>query len=137
MFKNLRPLFPYFRRYKWSYIQGGVSVLLMNGIWILFPQVIRRAVDDLNGGITSHKIITYSLLLIAVAATKGIFQYLTRWVVIGVSREIEFDFRNDLFRHLESPSYSYYHPTPTGDILHNSPNDLMAYRLLLGTALLY
>ena len=84
MFRSLRPLAPYFRRYKWQYVLSAFSVLLMNGIWILFPQVIRRAVDDLNGGITSHKIVTYSLLLIAVAATKGIFQYLTRWVVIGV-----------------------------------------------------
>src|SRR5437763_9750158 len=137
MVKNLRPLFPYFRRYKWSYIQGGVSVLLMNGIWILFPQVIRRAVDDLNGGITSHKIVTYSLLLIAVAATKGIFQYLTRWVVIGVSREIEFDLRNDLFQHLESLSYSFYQRTRTGDIMARATNDLNAVRMLLGPAIMY
>ncbi len=100
MFKSLKPLAPYFRKYIWGYVLGGVSVLLMNGIWILFPQVIRRAVDDLTSGITQQKIVTYSLLLIALAAAKGIFQFLTRWVVIGISREVEFDLRNDLFRRL-------------------------------------
>ena len=73
----------------------------------------------------------------AVAATKGIFQFLTRWVVIGVSREIEFDLRNDLFRHLESLSYSYYQRTRTGDIMARATNDLNAVRMLLGPAIMY
>src|SRR5258706_12614529 len=137
MFKNLRPLFPYFRRYKWGYCWGGASVLLHNGIWILFPQVILRAVDDLNAGVTQHKVVTYALLLLAVAAVKGIFQFLTRWVVIGVSREIEFDLRNDMFRHLEALSYSYYQRTRTGDIMARATNDLNAVRMLLGPAIMY
>ena len=77
------------------------------------------------------------LLLLAVAATKGIFQFLTRWIVIGVSREIEFDLRNDLFRHLESLSYSYYQRTRTGDIMARATNDLNAVRMLLGPAIMY
>src|SRR6184192_3880411 len=123
MFTNLRPLFPYFRRYKWSYIQGGLSVLLTNGIWILFPQVIRRAVDDLNSGVTRHKLIVYSLAILVVAGAKGIFQFLTRWILIGISRDIEFDLRNDLFTHLESLPYDYYQRTRTGDIMARTTND--------------
>ncbi len=95
--KSLRPLIPYLKKYRGSYVVGTICVFLTNGIWILFPLVIRRAVDDLHLGITRHKLVTYALLLLAVAATKGIFQFLTRWIVIGVSREIEFDLRNDLF----------------------------------------
>jgi ATP-binding cassette, subfamily B, multidrug efflux pump len=137
MFKNLKPLAPYFRRYKWSYVLGAVSVLLHNGIWILFPQIIRRAVDDLYAGVTQHKVITYAALLVAVAVAKSIFQFLTRWVVIGVSREVEFDLRNDLFQHLESLSYSYYQRTRTGDIMARATNDLNAVRMLLGPAIMY
>src|SRR5581483_10854375 len=137
MFKSLKPLAPYFRKYIWGYVLGGVSVLLMNGIWILFPQVIRRAVDDLTSGITQQKIVTYSLLLIALAAAKGIFQFLTRWVVIGISREVEFDLRNDLFRRLEQLSYSFYQRTRTGDIMARATNDLNAVRMLLGPAIMY
>src|SRR5207248_249830 len=65
------------------------------------------------------------------------FQYLTRWIVIGVSREIEFDLRNDLFKHLEKLSYSYYQRTRTGDIMARATNDLNAVRMLLGPAIMY
>jgi len=135
--KSLRPLFPYFKKYWRGYALGTVCVFLNNGIWILFPQVIRRAVDGLLQGVTRQKLLTYALLLLAVAAFKGIFQFLTRWVVIGISREIEFDLRNDLFRHLESLSYSYYQRTRTGDIMARATNDLNAVRMLLGPAIMY
>jgi ATP-binding cassette, subfamily B, multidrug efflux pump len=135
--KSLSPLFPYLKKYRGSYILGTVCVFLNNGIWILFPQVIRRAVDDLHLGVTRQKLVTYALLLLAVAGAKGIFQFLTRWIVIGVSREIEFDLRNDLFRHLESLSYSYYQRTRTGDIMARATNDLNAVRMLLGPAIMY
>src|SRR6202790_1027661 len=135
--KSLRPLVRYFKKYRRSYAVGTLCVFLTNGIWILFPLVIRRAIDDLHLGITRHKLVTYALLLLAVAAIKGIFQFLTRWIVIGVSREIEFDLRNDLFRHLESLSYSYYQRTRTGDIMARATNDLNAVRMLLGPAIMY
>ena len=135
--KSLRPLIPYFKKYRSSYVVGTVCVFLTNGVWILFPLVIRRAIDDLHLGITRHKLVTYALLLLAVAGIKGLFQFLTRWIVIGVSREIEFDLRNDLFRHLEGLSYSYYQRTRTGDIMARATNDLNAVRMLLGPAIMY
>jgi ATP-binding cassette subfamily B protein len=135
--KSLRPLFPYLKKYRRSYAVGTLCVFLNNGIWILFPQVIRRAVDDLHLGVTRQKLLTYALLLLAIAGAKGIFQFLTRWIVIGVSREIEFDLRNDLFRHLEKLSYSYYQRTRTGDIMARATNDLNAVRMLLGPAIMY
>jgi ATP-binding cassette, subfamily B, multidrug efflux pump len=134
---SLRPLFPYLRKYRLSYLFGAVCVLLNNGIWILFAQIIRRAIDELQTGVTRHQLQKYSLLLLAVAGFKGVFQYLTRWVLIGVSREIEFDLRNDLFRHLERLSYSFYQRTRTGDIMARATNDLNAVRMLLGPAIMY
>lgn len=135
--KNLRPLFPYLKKYRSAYIWGGLCVLLMNGTWILFPLIIRNAINDLWRGVTLHKLLTASLLLLLVAGIKGIFQFLTRWIVIGASREIEFDLRNDLFRHLEGLSYSFYQRTRTGDIMARATNDLNAVRMLLGPAIMY
>ena len=135
--KSLRPLIPYFKKYRRGYAVGTICVFLMNGIWILFPLVLQRAVDDLRLGVNRHKLVTYAWLLLAVAAGKGIFQFLTRWTVIGLSREIEFDLRNDLFRHLEGLSYSYYQRTRTGDIMARATNDLNAVRMLLGPAIMY
>src|SRR5438067_3193082 len=137
MFQSLRPLAPYFRKYKWGYVLGAGSVLLHNSIWVLFPQIIQRAVDALHGGVTRHKLLVYSLALVVVTLAKGIFQFLTRWIVIGISREVQFDLRNDLFRHLEGLSYSYYQRTRTGDIMARATNDLNAVRMLLGPAIMY
>jgi ATP-binding cassette, subfamily B, multidrug efflux pump len=135
--KRLRPLLPYVKRYRWGYVLGTACVFLNNGIWILFPQVIRRAVDDLQLGVTRQKLLIHALLLLAVAATHGVFQFLTRWVVIGISRDIEFDLRNDLFLHLEGLPSSYYQRNRTGDIMARATNDLSAVRLLLGPAIMY
>jgi ATP-binding cassette subfamily B protein len=137
MLKNLRPLFPYFKRYRWGFVLGTASVFLHNGIWILFPLVIGRAVNHLHRGATQHQLLIDSLLVIAVAGAKGIFQFLNRWIMIGISRDIEFDLRNDLFRRLESLSYSYYQRTRTGDIMARATNDLNAVRMLLGPAIMY
>jgi ATP-binding cassette subfamily B multidrug efflux pump len=135
--KNLRPLVPYLKRYRSGLIWGGICVLFNNGVWILFPQVIRRAVNDLNVGVTRHKLLISALLILAIALIKGVFQFLTRWVVIGISRDIEFDLRNDLFAHLERLSYSYYQKNRTGDIMARATNDLNAVRMLLGPAIMY
>jgi ATP-binding cassette subfamily B protein len=135
--KSLRPLLPYLKRYRWGYVAGTLCVFLTNGIWILFPLVLGKAADDLHEGVTRHKLLLYAGILLAIATTKGIFQFLTRWIVIGVSREIEFDLRNDLFRKLESLSYSYYQRHRTGDIMARATNDLSAVRMLLGPAIMY
>src|SRR5438309_2121143 len=137
MFRSLRPLAPYFRRYKWQYVLSAFSVLLMNGIWVLFPQVLQYTVDGLKAGVSLHKLKIYALLLIALPLAKGIFQFLTRWVLIGISREIEFDLRNDLFEHLEGLSHSFYQRTRTGDIMAKATNDLNAVRMLLGPGFMY
>jgi ATP-binding cassette, subfamily B, multidrug efflux pump len=135
--KNLRPLLPYLKKYRGGYVVGTICVLLTNGIWVLFPQVIQRAFDHLNRHGSVRKLGIYALLLVAIALGKGVFQFLTRWIVIGISRDIEFDLRNDLFRHLETLSYPYYQRTRTGDIMARATNDLNAVRMLLGPAIMY
>ena len=134
--KSLRPLLPYLKRYRWGYAAGTLCVFLTNGILILMPLVIGRAFNDLSRRIYSHMLL-YAGLLLAIAVGKGTFQFLTRWIVIGISRDIEFDLRNDLFEKLESLSYSYYQRDRTGDIMARATNDLSAVRNLLGPAIMY
>jgi ATP-binding cassette subfamily B protein len=142
---NLRPLYPYFRKYWRTYAIGSICVLFNNGVWIFVPWVIKDAIDELNTGISAHHspamirhdLAKYALILLGLAAAKAIFQFLTRWILIGVSREIEFDMRNDLFAHLERLSYSFYQRTRTGDIMARATNDLNAVRMLLGPGIMY
>ncbi|MHB1857130.1 MAG: ABC transporter ATP-binding protein [Acidobacteriaceae bacterium] len=137
MIENLRPLFPYMRRYRRGFVVGGFFAVCSNAIWVMFPEVIRRAVDDMTQHLSYRGILLYAGLLVAVALSKGIFLFLTRWVLIGISRDIEYDIRNDLFQVLERQSPSYFQENRTGDIMARATNDLNAVRMLLGPAIMY
>jgi ATP-binding cassette subfamily B protein len=126
------------RRYKRGYAWGTLATVLNNAIWIFFPWIIGIMTDDLlKHGITRQKILDYAALLISVALAKGVFLFYTRWILIGISRDIEFDLRNDLFRQLEKQAPEYYQQTRTGDIMARMTNDLNAVRMLLGPAIMY
>jgi ATP-binding cassette subfamily B protein len=135
--KSLRPLLPYLMRYRWGYFAGTLCILFNNGAWVLFPQVVQRAIDSLKLGVTPQKLRIIALELLAVFTVRAIFLFLTRWILIGISRDIEFDLRNDLFARLETLSYSYYQRVRTGDVMARATNDLNAVRMLLGPAIMY
>lgn len=137
MFERLKPLAPYLRRYWKSLAWGGLSTILYNTLKVLIPGVIGRAVDDMQHGLTQEKVLHHALILLLIAAASAVFLYTTRQVVIGASREIEFDLRNDLFSNLERQSANFYHTHRTGDIMARTTNDLNAVRQLLGPAIMY
>ena len=137
MFRDLRPLFGYMRRYRWGYLWGTLSCIATNAVWVLFPKVLQSAIDELIHGVTRERILLLAGMLVAIALVKGIFLYAQRWILIGISREIEFDLRNDLFRQLERQDSGFYQRYRTGDIMARLTNDLNAVRMLLGPALMY
>jgi ATP-binding cassette subfamily B protein len=135
--KSMRPLLPYLKRYRWGFVAGAVCIVLSNGAQAGLPRVIGNAAQSLEGGVNRHKLLIFALQVLALAAVRSIFLFLTRWVVIGISRDIEFDLRNDLFAHLEKLSNSYYQRMRTGDIMARVTNDLNAVRMLMGPAVMY
>src|SRR6266568_214133 len=137
MFRDLAPLFSYMRRYRWGYVWGTLSCIATNAAAVQLPRVLGRAIDELKNGTTRERILVFSGLLIVISLTKGIFFYAQRWILIGISREIEFDIRNDLFRHLERQDSGFYQRYRTGDVMARMTNDLNAVRMLLGPALMY
>jgi ATP-binding cassette subfamily B protein len=137
MFRELAPLSSYMRRYRWGYLWGTLSCICTNAIWVLFPQVIQRAIDAMGHGAARGTILLFAGLLVAIALIKGVFLYAQRWILIGISREIEFDLRNDLFKKLAKQDTGFYQRYRTGDIMARLTNDLNAVRMLLGPALMY
>jgi ATP-binding cassette subfamily B protein len=137
MFRELAPLSSYMRRYRWGYLWGTLSCVCTNAIAVQAPQVLKYAIDDMRHGTTHQKILLFAGLLILIALVKGVFLYAQRWILIGISREIEFDLRNDLFRKMEEQDSGFYQRYRTGDIMARLTNDLNAVRNLLGPALMY
>lgn len=137
MFGNLKPLFPYMRRYWRSYLAGSLCTVAANFVWVQFPRVIGAASGDLVRGVTWHKILIYAGVILGITIAHGVLLFFMRWIIIGISRDIEFDLRNDLFRQLEKQAPSYYNEHRTGDIMARMTNDLAAVRMLLGPAIMY
>jgi ATP-binding cassette subfamily B protein len=137
MFSRIRPLTPYLKRYWQSLAWGGVSTVFYNVLKVMIPLIIGHAIDDMKDGVTEAKVMHHAARLLALAVFSAIFLYITRQVVIGVSRKIEFDLRNDMFANLERQSASYYQTHRTGDIMARTTNDLNAVRQLLGPAIMY
>ena len=137
MLRDLAPLFTYMRRYRMGYVWGTLSCIATNAIAVQFPRVLGKAVDALGKGVARERILLFASLLVAISLGKGIFLYAQRWILIGISREIEFDIRNDLFRKLELQDSGFYQRYRTGDIMARMTNDLNAVRMLLGPALMY
>ena len=137
MLRDLAPLFAYMRRYRLSYVWGTLACLCTNIVSVQAPRVLESAINALKTGTTRQHILWLAILLVIISLTRGIFLYTQRWVLIGISRDIEFDLRNDLFRKLEKQDTGFYHTYRTGDLMARMTNDLNAVRMLLGPGLMY
>ena len=137
MLKRLGPLKPYLARYKRRYAVGFLCLLIAQGVGITPPLIIKAGIDALSASVTSRQLWFYAALLLGVALFKAIFQFWQRWILIGISRDVEYDLRNDLFRHLMRLSPRYYTDMPTGDLMSKLTNDLNAVRNLVGPGIMY
>jgi ATP-binding cassette, subfamily B, multidrug efflux pump len=133
----VRRLLPYLLRYRRKFAIGLASVAVTTGVSLAAPWVLRLAVDDLYAGVTARKLVGYSAALLAIAVTGATFRFLMRRIIIGVSREIEYDLRNDFFARLQLFPLSYFQSRRTGDLMSRATNDLNAVRMTVGPAIMY
>jgi ATP-binding cassette subfamily B protein len=134
--KEILHLRPYLSRYRRDLVLGGGALLLTNFFTLLGPWATKYAVDDITRGASAGKFQSYALLLVGLAVVQGVFRYYMRQILIGVSRLIEYDLRNDLYKHLLALSADYYERTKTGDVMARATNDLNAVRTFLGPGIM-
>ena len=137
MLKSLSTVWPYLRRYRKGLALGIGALVVKALLACALPLVIRQGVDSLNARFQVNTVLEFAGLLALLAVLKGVFQYWMRVIIIGISRDIEFDLRNDLFRHLVQLSQDFYARFRTGDIMARSTNDLNAVRMMLGPGIMY
>jgi ATP-binding cassette subfamily B multidrug efflux pump len=132
-----RRLLPYVLRYRRQFLLGLICVVFSSTFQLLSPWVLKFAVDDLTRAVTRQKLITYALLLLGVSCLRAIFLFLMRRIIIGASRDIEYDVRNDFFTRLQQMPLAYYQARRTGDLMSRATNDLNAVRMMIGPAVMY
>lgn len=133
----LKHLNHYLLKYKKKLGLGILFILLTNSFNVLGPVYISKAIDSLKNSIDYKSLVIYSLLIIAFAVGRGLFLFLVRQTVIVLSREIEFDLRNDLYSHLQKLPLKYFRKNSTGDIMARNTNDINAVRNYLGPGIMY
>jgi ATP-binding cassette subfamily B protein len=133
----LRRLLPYMRRSGRTIGLGLVCVVTTTAISLSGPWILKYAIDDLNLGVTRTKLGFYASLLLAVAVVGGFFRFLMRRIIIGASRVIEYQIRNDFFAALQRQPLAYFQSHRTGDLMSRATNDLSAVRMMAGPAVMY
>jgi ATP-binding cassette subfamily B multidrug efflux pump len=135
--QSTRRLLGFLVRYRGRYVLGLGCIVSTTAVSLLAPWVLQQAVDDLQRGVTREKLLFYALVTLAISLTAGTSRYLMRRVVIGASRDVEYDLRNAFFAHLQRLPLSYFHAHRTGDLMSRATNDLNAVRMMIGPAVMY
>lgn len=159
--KDLRGLLPYLGRYKRGITLGLLILTAMGVVGNALPLVIGAIVDSLSGNPVPlqqasgpggplvklllpfyqpsdrHTLLVLCLMLVGIVTLKGVLSYLTRSIIIGVSRDIEFDMRNDLLARLLALEPEFYVRNRTGELMSRCTNDLNAVRMVLGPGIMY
>jgi ATP-binding cassette subfamily B protein len=137
MRRSFEKLGPYLWRYR-SGLTLGLGALILKDLFAAAqPLIIGTAIDSVTQGFTLSKLLWFAGALVVLSALKGLFQYWMRVILIGISRDIEYDLRNDLFRRLITLSWDFYGRYRTGDIMARATNDLNAVRMMLGPGVMY
>jgi ATP-binding cassette subfamily B multidrug efflux pump len=130
-------LWPYMRKHTRLWIAGFVSVAISNLFMVAGPWILRSAINSLESNVTAKGLALYAAAILGVTLVSGIFRYFMRQTLIVASRKIEYDFRNEFFKHLLTLDRNYYDRIPTGDIMARATNDLDSVRNMLGPGITY
>lgn len=139
---NAQRIRGYYSRYRRALVLGGLSVILSYLVKLSAPSIVKLAIDDLratteSGATMQRPLVWYGAVFLSIILVQGLFLYAQRWILIGMSRNVEYDLRNDFFAHLERLSQSFYVTNRTGDLMARATNDLGAVRMMIGPALMY
>jgi ATP-binding cassette subfamily B protein len=133
----LRRLLPYVRRYRAALAAGLACAFVATAIQLVGPWVLKLAIDDLADGTAPAVLAGYASALLAIALVGGWFRFQMRQRFVIASRDIEFDIRNDILRHLQQLPLAYFQARRTGDLMSRATNDLSAVRMMAGPAVMY
>ena len=134
---DLRKFVRYFRPYKTSLIIGILCILAGVLFNLSIPLIVGQAIDENWATLSWSRLTVSALKVLGASVVSGTFLYLQRRILIGVSRNIEYDVRKDFYAHLVDQPLSFFHEHRVGDLMARASNDLAAVRQLTGPMIMY
>lgn len=144
--KELQHLNKYFYKYKTKLIAGIVITIIARVFLLFTPELIGSSIDiidEYQKGITTDidvvksELLRNILYIVGAAIIGGIFTFLMRQTLILVSREIEFDLKNEIYQQYQRLSLDFYKSNRTGDLMSRISEDVSKVREYSGPALMY
>jgi len=130
-------LFSYVKKHAWSIISGMLLLVAVDLCQLLIPRIVQRTIDVLGDEHFSQRVILVdSIKIVGLAAAMVVLRFFWRLCIVGPSRRIERQIRQDMFTHLMTLSFSYFNKTKTGDLMALAINDLNAIRMASGMGLI-
>jgi ATP-binding cassette subfamily B protein len=127
---------PIFRKYRLQLSIGLGAMLLVDILQLYVPRVIKSTIDGLNQGIfTDTDLLRNAWIIVGLAVGIGSFRFVWRYLIIGFSRILERDIRDQLFSHILTLDKAFFQKKTTGDMIALSTNDLTAVQLACGMGL--
>lgn len=137
MFKSLKPLLKYFKKYKWGYILGIFFLLFIDVVQLYIPQILKYFANDYQRGVLTMASATkYAILTIVTGLMVAVARYFWRNFIIGNSMRVDYDLRKDFFWKLTSLSQNFFNTHKTGDLMSLATNDINAVRMTLGQGII-
>jgi ATP-binding cassette subfamily B protein len=131
--KSLQLIKPYLIENKLIIISGVLCLTIVDILQLFVPRVIKWAVDDLTAlQIDAAGLLRYALYILIIAVVMALFRYLWRRCLIGTSRRVEEGLRNQLFRHIQTLSATYFDRVKTGELMAHATNDIQHVRMASG-----
>jgi ATP-binding cassette subfamily B multidrug efflux pump len=137
LLNRLKYLWPYLQPHRRKLAWGLVTIFISAMLGLASPKLIGNAIDAIRHGATRFTLLGYCGLIIGFSLCSGVFSYFQRMILVGMSRDIEYDLRNVYFGALERQSPAFFQQYPTGDLMARATNDLQAVRMLCGPAIMY
>jgi ATP-binding cassette subfamily B protein len=135
--EDLKKFALYFRNYK-SQLTLGIACILASVVAGLFiPLIVGQAVDANWNEISWSRLTISAAKVLAASVISGTFLFLQRRILIGISRNVEYDMRKEFYAHLVNQPLSFFHEHRTGDLMARATNDLGAVRQLAGPMIMY
>ena len=134
---DLKKFARYFRPYKLQLSLGIACIFASTAAGLFIPLFVGQAIDANWTGVSWALLSIAAAKVLGASVISGLFLFLQRRILIGMSRNVEYDMRKDLYEHLVGQPLSFYHDHRTGDLMARATNDLSAVRQLAGPMIMY
>ena len=133
---SLRRLFPYLRRFRRAYVLGLAIVVVATACGAIAPPLVGYAIDRLRAGATRDFILAVSGAIALAAVLRAGLLFVSRYLILAASRQVEYELRNDLYRHLETLTARWFDTNASGEITSRAINDIEGVRTMIGIGIM-